>query len=341
VAARILIVEDDPITSTGLRRNLVAERHSVREAGSCIEAKRLLAEQHPDVVILDLSLPDGSGLDLVTAIHAIDRRIGIVVLTGSEASGDMREALRRGASSYLRKPADPLTVEAQVSIALARARATHVAQEAAPIAAEGVSALLERLPFSFATQISHAWDLRHIETGAHVRRMSEFTRRLALELGHSDSEATRLGRVAMLHDIGKIAIPDAILTKPGKLTGQELAIMKRHSEIGGELLAGTGHPMLDLASRVARSHHERWDGSGYPDGLVGDACLREARIVAVADVYDALCQTRCYKDAWSRQQVTEFFRGERGKRFEAELVDALLDLIPELELVKTEHPDPL
>jgi putative two-component system response regulator len=306
----------------------------------------MLDEQHPDVVILDLSLPDGSGLDLVSDIRASDRRIGIVVLTGSSAGTDMREALRRGASSYLRKPADPLTLEAQVSIALAQSRTRAGDEKAASPSAgdagpDGLSALLEQLPFAFATQVSHAWDLRHIETGAHVRRMAEYTRQLALELGYVDLDATRLGRIAMLHDIGKIAIPDAILAKPGKLTAEEFATMKRHTEIGRELLSGTGHPQLELAAQVAQSHHERWDGSGYPNGLLGTDCIREARIVGVADVYDALCQSRCYKDAWSRENILDYFQAQRDKTFEAEIVDALLDLIPALEVVKTEHPDPL
>lgn len=338
---RVLIVDDDPVVSRGLERNLVAETYAVRQSSSCAEAMRLCREENPDVVILDLTLPDGSGLDLVRDIRAINDTIGIVVLTGSEAGADMREALRRGASSYLRKPADPLTLDAQVRIALAQSRKSR--HDVPDLLGEGpldVSSLIERLPLSFATQISHAWDLRHIETGAHVRRMSEFTRRLALELGDSEADAARLARVAMLHDIGKIAIPDAILAKPGKLSPEEFAIMKRHAEIGGDLLSGTGHPVLDLAAQVARGHHERWDGSGYPDGLVGTDCIRAARIVGVADVYDALCQARCYKDAWTGDRVTQFFRDQRGKGFDPELVDALLDLVPELEAVKSKHPDP-
>jgi putative two-component system response regulator len=348
--ARVLIVEDDPIASGGLRRNLVAEHHAVMEAASCAEAMQRVTEEHPDVVIVDLSLPDGSGLDLVSNIRTIDRRIGIVVLTGSSAGEDMREALRRGASSYLRKPADPLTVEAQVSIAFTHATwpgpKPADASLAGPESNPGcVNWLLEQLPFNqlpfnLAKQVSHAWDLRHVETGAHVRRMSEFVRRLAVEVGYPAVESERLGRVAMLHDIGKIAIPDAILTKPSELTHEEFAIMKQHAAIGGELLSGTGHPLLDLASQVARSHHERWNGNGYPDGLIGTECIREARIVGIADVFDALRQTRCYKPSWPQSRVMDFFRAERGKAFEPMLVEALLDLVPELEAVRTEHPDP-
>jgi len=299
------------------------------------------------VVLLDLGLPDGDGLDVLDAIRASGAAVAVVVFTASDAEADMREALARGATAYLHKPVDPLTLEAQVSVALARARRA-AARDAAPaddlaaaVAPSGVSSLLEQLPFNLANQLSHAWDLRHIETGAHVRRMAESTRCLAQALGTPPLEAGRLGRVAMLHDIGKIAIPDAILTKPGKLTDDEYSIMKRHAEIGGELLGRSGHPFLDLAAKVARNHHERWNGTGYPDGLRGEECPWEARVVGVVDVYDALGRSRCYKDAWPRERLLEFFQRERGESFDPEIVDGLLSVWTELETVKSEHPDPI
>jgi putative two-component system response regulator len=144
----------------------------------------------------------------------------------------------------------------------------------------------------------------------------------------------------MLHDIGKIAIPDAILTKPGKLTTEEFEIMKRHSELGETLLSGSGHPFLELAARVARSHHERWNGSGYPDGLVREACFWEARVVGVVDVFDALAETRCYKEGWPQARIVEFFRAERGRLFDPDITDALLSIVSDLEIVKSMHPDP-
>ena len=143
----------------------------------------------------------------------------------------------------------------------------------------------------------------------------------------------------MLHDVGKIALPDVILNKPGALTEEEFAIMKQHSVLGAELLGGLNHPFLQLAARIARGHHERWDGSGYPDGMIGKQCDRASRIVGVVDVYDALSQKRCYKKAWSRDAVLEFFGKQRGELFDPELVDALLDLTPEFEKILVHHPD--
>ncbi len=343
----ILVVDDEPELRRSLRRILTRAGHTVVEAATSTEALRAISDRAPEVVLLDLSLPDGDGLDVLGAIRASGAAISVVVLTASDATADMRSALSRGATAYLHKPADPLTLEAEITLALTRARhastrAGRPAIDLDPTASpEGVSALLERLPFNLANQLSHAWDLRHIETGAHVRRMAESTRCVALALGRSEAEASRLGRVAMLHDIGKIAIPDAILTKPGKLTDEEFAIMKRHAEIGGELLGGSSHPFLDLAADVARGHHERWNGSGYPDGLVGSECLWEARVVGVVDVYDALGRARCYKDAWPRERLLEFFQKERGNSFDPEIVDGLLSVWTELAIVKSEHPEPL
>lgn len=335
----VLIVEDEPELRRALRRMLTAAGHSVLEAGTSRDAEKALGRAHFDVVLLDVNLPDGSGLDLLDGIRSSNKTTGVVVLTASNTTQDMREALRRGATAYLHKPVDALTLEAQVAMALSSARApVERAIERGP---SDLSQLLELLPVKMAIQLSHAWDLRHVETGAHVRRMAESAQRLALELGRSDGEARMLGSVAMLHDIGKIAIPDAILTKPGKLTDEEFSIMKRHAEIGGKLLGGSGHPFLELAATVARSHHERWNGTGYPDGLVGQECPWEARLVGVVDVYDALGQSRCYKDAWPQQRITELFQAERGRSFDAEIIDALFAIIPDLERVKSEHPDPM
>ena len=344
----MLVVTEELDGCDTLAASLAATGHCVLVAGTRSEALECLANSPVELVVLGPTLRDGSGLDLLREIGVASPATGVVVVSATHDSREMREALRRGALAYLRNPVDPLTVEAQVCVALARVRQgktpaqrvrpTFAPEESATEA--GLRQLLEQLPLNLATQLSHAWDLRHVETGAHVRRMAQSARRLALELGASENEAFRLGRVAMLHDIGKIAIPDAILTKPGKLTDEEFAIMKRHSAIGGELLSGFNNPFLDLAAVVARSHHERWNGSGYPDGLIGEACAWEARLVGVVDVYDALGQVRCYKPGWPTHRIVEFFEAERGKSFDAEMVDGLLAIVPELEAVKSQHPDP-
>jgi response regulator RpfG family c-di-GMP phosphodiesterase len=343
-AGSVLVVDDEPELRAGLRRILAPAGYEIVEASSLSGARDVLASRPIDLVLLDLGLPDGNGMSLLAALQEVWPDTTVVVLSASSEVDDMREALRQGAVGYLHKPVHPLTLEAQISGALAERRRTR-AEKSAPLlegnwAAGDIERPLEDLPFHLARQLSHAWDLRHIETGAHVRRLAESTRILALTLGASDRDATRLGRVAMLHDIGKIAIPDAILAKPGALSEDELVIMKRHAELGGSLLSGFGHPFLDLAAKVARHHHERWNGSGYPDGLVGASCPWEARLVGVVDVFDALSHVRSYKGAWPREKILDFFAAESGRSFDPEIVAALLTTIPYLEAVNSEYPDP-
>lgn len=338
----VMLVDDDSELRRSLRRMLEADGHSVLEAGSQHEARAKCCESAIDVVVLDLGLPDGSGLETLSQLHTAQPAVAVIILTGSADSRNVSEALRLGASSYLRKPVDALTFTAQVQFALAQMRdgsAEHAARQALESHLDRTSLMLDELPRNLAHQLSRAWDLRHVETGAHVRRIAEFTERLALHLTLPRDEAEFLGRASMLHDLGKIAIPDAILNKPGPLTDEEFTVMKRHSELGAELLSGLQHPFLDLAARIARSHHERWNGSGYPDGLVGVECDRASRIVGVVDVYDALSQSRCYKEAWPEAAILEYFRRQRGKLFDAEVVDAFLELAPEFRRVMGDLPD--
>ena len=336
---RVLVVDDEPEQRTALRRVLLAAGHEVSEARSRAEAVERLVSSEIDVVVLDLSLPDGNGLEVLKSLTASGAATAVLVYTASNEREDMREALRQGAAGYLHKPADALTLVAQVSVALSRSLA------AAPSLAETFGADLvssaDAVPLHLAKQLSNVWDLRHVETGAHVRRMAESTRRLALTLGKSTAEAHRLGRVAMLHDVGKIAIPDAILSKPGGLTEAEFSLMERHAEIGGQLLSGFRYPFFDRAAIVARSHHERWNGSGYPDGLIGAECPWEARLVGVVDTFDALGHARCYKEAWSTARLIDYFRAERGRLFDPEITTALLDAVGELQTVWSEHRDPV
>ncbi|HAC28844.1 MAG TPA: two-component system response regulator, partial [Marinobacter hydrocarbonoclasticus] len=166
------------------------------------------------------------------------------------------------------------------------------------------------------------------ETGLHVIRMSHFSRLIALEAGLGEAWSDTLLNAAPMHDIGKIGIPDAILQKPGKLEPDEWAIMQRHAEIGAEIIGEDGSDLLNMAREVAMNHHEKWDGSGYPKGLKGSTIPISARIVALADVFDALTSERPYKKAWSIEQATDLIREQSGKHFDPELVEAFFRCLP-------------
>jgi CHASE2 domain-containing sensor protein len=192
------------------------------------------------------------------------------------------------------------------------------------------TAELREAQFEIVRRLAQAAESRDEETGQHIERISRMCDMLARAVGLSDEEAELIGEAAALHDVGKIGIPDAVLLKPGKLDADEWAIMRRHPEIGARMLAGSASPLMRRAETIALTHHERWDGSGYPAGTAGIDIPLEGRICAVCDVFDALLSPRCYKPAWALDDVLGELERQRGKQFDPELVDAFLTLVPEL-----------
>ena len=188
--------------------------------------------------------------------------------------------------------------------------------------------------------LGEAVEVRSHETGYHVRRVAEISRILATGLGLDAEEADLLKQASPLHDLGKIGVPDAILNKQGKLTDDELCIMRSHAEIGHRMLQGSKRQLLQAAANVAHQHHERWDGAGYPQGLKGEEIHLYGRITSVADVYDALLSPRCYKPAWPQERVLEYFRKERGGQFDPKIVDLLFSSLEQIDAVRTALADP-
>ena len=342
----MLLVDDEASVRRGLRRVIEHAGHSVLEASSLGSARQLLDLGRADVVVLDLSLDGECGLALLDHPRVIRHEVAVVVLTGSHDRELMKAAVAGGATGYLLKSSDQLTLEAQVEAGWEHVQARRAwSGERSSLESSLRDALARwsELPRQVADGLCRAWDLRHVETGAHVRRIGAYAEVLGAAVGLSASDARELGQVAVLHDIGKLSVPDAILTKPAALTPDELEVMKRHTLDGARMLGGTRHHFFERAARVARSHHERWNGQGYPDGLRGEACPLDARIVALADVYDALSSERCYKPIWSEPRIATFFEQARGVEFDARLVDAFFDCLPrfrQLSLAIAQAVDP-
>jgi response regulator RpfG family c-di-GMP phosphodiesterase len=342
VRARVLLVDDEVPVRRGLRRILEGAGYAVCEAGALAAASQALDDGAVDVVVLDLGLAGESGLSLLTHPRFVAGDAVAVVHTASRDRQSMKRALAGGASSYLLKSADTFSLEAQIEAALEQLRVRRESSEHRRSLEDSLRDAAQcwwELPRDIALNFCTAWDLRHVETGAHVRRIAAYTEALATAVGFSAADAANLGDVAILHDIGKLVIPDAILTKPGSLTAEEICIMRLHASEGARLLAGIRHPFFERAAMVALRHHERWDGGGYPDGLVGTACPLDARIVALVDVYDALGTKRCYKPAWEESRIVEYMQAQRGKQFEARLVDGILDCLPRLRHLAAEIPE--
>jgi HD-GYP domain-containing protein (c-di-GMP phosphodiesterase class II) len=190
---------------------------------------------------------------------------------------------------------------------------------------------LRQTQLEIVTRLGRAVESRDADTGRHLDRMAALSQRLALAAGLSESDAELLGHAAVLHDVGKVGIPDRILLKPGRFDAEERAVMETHATIGAGILAGSASPLINLAAVIARSHHERWDGSGYPDGLRGEDIPLAARICAICDVFDALLSARPYKPAWTLEAALAELTDQRGRQFDPALIDAFLALVPELD----------
>jgi len=189
-------------------------------------------------------------------------------------------------------------------------------------------------------RLGRAAEYRDNETGMHVMRMSHYSKELALAYGLTDKQAEILLHAAPMHDIGKIGIADSIMLKPGKLTDEEFATMKHHPEIGAEIIGDCGDSLLlKVAKSVSLTHHEKWDGTGYPKGLAGEDIPIEGRICAIADVFDALTSKRPYKDAWSIEKTVDFLQSQKGKHFEPKLVDLMLEIMPKILDIKATFKD--
>jgi len=323
---RILFVDDDPAVQALVGRVLGDGGHECTLAENAEEARRLLHVNEYELVLCDIGLPDESGLALLAELsHRPSVATVIVTSRNDPETADL--ALELGAHGYVTTPVAPNELLIAIASAARRkrrddARSAHLERAYTRLA--GSEAELRRAYAETVTRLGRAMEYHDLETGEHVERVAASARAIAAAIGLDDEIAERLRLAAPLHDIGKIAIPEAILRKPGPLSPTERREMERHTEVGRALLAGSGNELLELAATVAWTHHEAWDGSGYPRRLAGDEIPLAGRIVAVSDVFDALTSDRPYRRAWSTEDAVAFFEMQRGCMFDPELVDALL-----------------
>jgi putative two-component system response regulator len=321
----VLIADDDLAVRRSLRQTIEAWGYTVAEAATGRQALALMAVDPNRVVLSDIDMPEGDGFDL---LHEITRRYpqaGVIMVSGMSHEKIIDAAIEGGALGYVQKPFRLPELKSQLAAAVRRLQNPGRTQDLDTVK-------------EYARLFVMTSDLHHIETGSHIRRIQKLSRHLARLAGCSDTHADLIGEAAGLHDIGKLAIPDAILKKPGPLTPEEFEIMKTHPVLGGKILEAAKDPLLKLAHVIALHHHERWDGKGYPHALQGEACPLEARIVGIVDVYDALTERRVYKEPWPVEKVIEFFREKRETSFDPMLVDLLLTNFAEFEAIRTaEH----
>ena len=312
---RLLLVDDEPTNLQVLRHVLQAD-YRLLFATDGERALQVAREQRPDLVLLDIMMPNMDGYAVCCALKAdaATASIPVIFITALDDSQDETAGFDVGGVDYLTKPVSPPVVRARVRTHLSLVRMDE----------------LRETRLQIVQRLGRAAEYKDNETGLHVIRMSHFSQLLALAAGCSPAWAEDLLNAAPMHDVGKIGIPDAVLRKPGPLDADEWATMRRHPEIGAEIIGEHPSGVLQLAREIALAHHEKWDGSGYPRGLAGEAIPLSARIVAIADVFDALTTRRPYKEPWPVQDALDHIAAQAGKHFDPALVALFAPLLPQL-----------
>ncbi|EPG75612.1 response regulator receiver domain protein [Leptospira fainei serovar Hurstbridge str. BUT 6] len=312
---KILIVDDEAANLQVLRQ-ILQEDYKLLFAKDGVKAIELALSENPNLILLDVMMPEMTGYEVCKILRKDPRssRIPIIFVTAMVDEEDEAGGFEVGAVDYITKPISPSIVRARVRTHLSLVRNEELRETRLQI--------IQRLGL--------AAEYKDNETGLHVIRMSHYSQTLSLALGSSLECAEDLLHASPMHDIGKIGIPDGILQKPGRLTPEEWDIMKKHPTIGAEIIGDHNSSLLQLAKSIAQNHHEKWDGSGYPNGLTGDEIPIEARIVALADVFDALTTERPYKKAWEISDAIQYITNESGKHFDPSIVPIFLDQMPEI-----------
>jgi len=316
---RVLIVDDDRHVLTLLERILARAGYHCTVATSAEDASARLDGGPFDLLLCDVQMPGEPGIDFVERALARDPRLAALMISGLDDVTLADRALAIGANGYVVKPFTANDVLIAVLGALSRRRHDRDADAELRASREET---IQRLCI--------AVEARDPDTATHIAEMSELCRLVACELGLPAERCDLIRTASVMHDVGKVGIPDQILLKPGPLTASERAVMERHAEIGYRILVGSRADLLQLAATIAWTHHERWDGTGYPRGLAGNAIPVEGRIAAVADVYDALTRDRCYRPRLSPEEAVAIMREGRGSHFDPDALTAFLDVIPDL-----------
>lgn len=326
-----VVVIDDAQVNLTLMSALLAKLPDV--SATCFlspsEALHHCLHEDPDLVIVDYMMPDMDGIEFIRRFRAHPARsqTPLLMITADHEREVRYRALEAGANDFLTKPVDRVEMSSRVRNMLSLRRGqVALANHARTLAEEVRRATAEIFERERETlnKLARAAEFRDPETGAHILRMAHFSALIAREMGLPPELQESLLIAAPMHDVGKLGTPDHILLKPGRLTEEEFEIMKRHATIGHEILKDSASPYMQLAATIALTHHEKYDGSGYPAGLAGDAIPLVGRIVAVADVFDALTSERPYKRAWDLDRARTFLIEGRGSHFDPQCVDAML-----------------
>lgn len=367
-SAKVMIIDDEPVNIDIVQAYLEDEGFTkFLTTTESTTAMPMIRRKRPDLVLLDIKMPRISGLEILESMRQEPEiaQIPVIILTASNDPKVKLAALRLGASDFLSKPVDPSELMLRLENVIAvKAYQDHLAEYSERLEKQ-VQLRTRELVRSRQEAIhclARAGEYRDDDTGHHVTRVGQYSALIASELGFPKSAIELIEQAAQLHDVGKIGIPDSILHKPGKLEPHEFELiqehcgigrriinplsheesirLKSHTSVGMQIMGSTSSPVLKLAAVIAASHHEKWDGSGYPKGLSGNAIPIEGRIVAVADVFDALSSARPYKKAFPLEQCLQILQEGREKHFDPRVLDAFMNRIDDVIVIREQYEDP-
>nr|WP_326530318.1 response regulator [Rhodoferax sp.] len=315
----ILIVDDEPTNLLALKEILEPD-YRLMFAKTGVDALKLAKQTCPALVLLDIEMPGINGFEVCQRLRAdpFTENVPVIFVTSRKETDFQLLGLELGGIDYISKPLHPQLVRLRVRNHLTMVRASQ----------------LERSHKDAIAMLGRAGHFNDNDTGVHIWRMAQYASVIARHAGWDDAACQLLELAAPMHDMGKIGIPNAILRKPASLNPAEWAVMKTHSQIGYDILSKSDAPVFELAAEISMGHHEKWDGSGYPNGLAGEAIAQSARIVAIADVFDALTMQRPYKKAWEVEHALERINADSGTHFDPKLVEVLNVCFPEILHIK-------
>ena len=332
--ATVLIVDDTP-ENIDILVGILSDDYKIKVAIDGPRALALVAKSRPDLILLDVMMPGMNGYEVCKLLKQdpLTSHIPVIFVTALSEVADETQGFALGAVDYITKPVSAAVVKARVKTHLALYDQKRLLEQQVKIRTQE----LEATRFEIIRRLGRAAEYKDNETGLHVVRMSHYARLLAIKLGLPDTFCDLIFNAAPMHDIGKIGTPDAVLKKPGKLNAEEWAIMQQHAVIGAEIIGEHDDPLLKMARRIALTHHEKWDGSGYPYSLAGEDIPLEGRIGAIADVFDALTSQRPYKPAWTIEATMELLESEAGKHFDPKLVAEFKQILLQVVEIRDTH----
>jgi putative two-component system response regulator len=341
---KILIVDDTP-ENIDVMKGILSPYYRIQVAtNGRLAVKIAMSPAAPDLILMDIMMPEMDGYEACRLLKEDNhtRNIPILFVTAKSEIEDETKGFELGAEDYLIKPVSPPIVLARVKTHLAmhdqrKLLADQIETRTAQLHLRNME--LEETRIEVINQLGRAAEYRDNETGMHIIRMGRFARLLALKAGLSEPEAELIMNAAPMHDIGKIGIPDHILLKPGKLTDDEFDVIKGHPEIGYKIIGKQQSEILNLGAEIACSHHEKWNGCGYPKGLKGEEIPIASRLAAICDVFDALTSVRPYKKAWSVDDALGLIAKESGAHFDPRLSQLFISLKSEIVKIIEQYQD--